>query len=119
MDDDKNKNQKTSTGLDQNIAAMLSYILGFITGIIFLIIEKENKFVRFHAMQSIVVFGAIFLIGLVIGWVPIIGWLIGALISPISLVIWIILLMKSYKNEWYEFPIAGKIAKEQVDKINL
>lgn len=116
---DNNKNQKTSIGLEQNIAAMLSYILGFITGIIFLLVEKENKFVRFHAMQSIVVFGAIFLIGVVIGWVPIIGWLIGALISPIALVIWIILLIKSYKNEWYEFPIAGKIAKEQVNKINL
>ncbi|NBI07952.1 DUF4870 domain-containing protein [Senegalia massiliensis] len=116
---DNNKNQKTSIGLEQNIAAMLSYILGFITGIIFLLVEKENKFVRFHAMQSIVVFGAIFLIGVVIGWVPIIGWLIGALSSPIILVIWIILLIKSYKNEWYEFPIAGKIAKEQVNKINL
>ncbi|WP_130806219.1 DUF4870 domain-containing protein [Senegalia massiliensis] len=119
MDNNKNKNQKTSTGLDQNVAAMLSYILGFITGIIFLVIEKENKFVRFHAMQSIVVFGALFVIGFFIAWVPIIGALIGALMSPITLVIWIILVMKSYKNEWYEFPIAGKIAKEQVEKINL
>ncbi|MGO1478964.1 DUF4870 domain-containing protein [Senegalia sp. (in: firmicutes)] len=117
MDDDKSK--KTSSGLDQNIAAMLSYVFGFITGIIFLVIEKENKFIRFHAMQSIIISGAIFVVGIVIGWIPIIGWLISLLLAPISFVIWIILLIKAYKNEWYEFPIAGKIAKEQVNKINL
>ena len=51
--------QKTSTGLQPNLAGLLCYILGWITGIVFLILEKENKFVKFHAMQSIIVFGGI------------------------------------------------------------
>ena len=51
--------EKTSTGLTENVAGLLCYILGWITGIIFLILEPDNKFVRFHAIQSIIVFGII------------------------------------------------------------
>ena len=47
--------EKTSTGLDENVAGLLCYILGWITGIVFLVIEPDNKFVRFHALQSIIV----------------------------------------------------------------
>jgi len=54
--------EKTSTGLQENIAGLLCYVLGWVTGIIFLFIEKENKFVRFHAVQSIVVFGVLSII---------------------------------------------------------
>ena len=50
---------KTSTGLDENIAGLLCYVLGWISGIIFFLLESENKFVRFHAVQSIVTFGII------------------------------------------------------------
>lgn len=117
--DENSQKTKSSTGLEPNIAAMLSYLLGFITGIIFLVIEKNDKFVRFHALQSIIVSGALFLVSTVLGWIPIIGWLIVFFLGPIGFIIWILLLYKAYKGQWYEFPIAGKIAKEQVDKINL
>ncbi|MDP3142898.1 MAG: hypothetical protein Q8N14_02985, partial [Candidatus Omnitrophota bacterium] len=56
---------KTSTGIEPKVAGLLSYLLGFITGVIFLLIEKENKFVRFHALQSIIVFGFLFVLGLI------------------------------------------------------
>jgi uncharacterized membrane protein len=49
---------KTSTGMEQNLEGLLCYVLGWLTGIIFLLLEKDNKFVRFHAIQSILVFGA-------------------------------------------------------------
>jgi len=45
---------KTALGIDENIEGLLCYVLGFITGILFLVLEKDNKFIRFHAMQSIV-----------------------------------------------------------------
>ena len=45
--------EKATFGLDENIASALTYVLTFLTGIIFILVEKENKTVRFHAMQSI------------------------------------------------------------------
>ena len=50
----------TDTGIKPNVAALLAYLLGFVSGLVLILIEKNNKFVRFHAMQSIVVFGVIF-----------------------------------------------------------
>lgn len=111
-----NNNNNTSSGMQSNIAATLSYLFGFITGIIFLVIEKDDEFVRFHAMQSIVVSAIITVITVVIGWIPIIGWLIALLIGPISFILWIVLMYKAYNNEWFELPIAGKIARDQVKK---
>lgn len=64
---------KTALGIDENIEGLLCYVLGFITGILFLVLEKDNKFVRFHAMQSIVTFLAFFVVSMVIGFIPILG----------------------------------------------
>ena len=65
--------EKTSTGLDENIAGLLCYVLGWISGLVFILIEKENKFVRFHAIQSIIVFGAITVASFILSWIPFIG----------------------------------------------
>lgn len=113
----ENKPTNSSTGLQSNVAGMLCYLVGFISGIIFLIIEKEDSFVRFHAMQSTILSGALFLFSLVIGWIPIIGWIISILLSPVSLVLWIVLMVKAYKNELYELPVIGEIARNQINKI--
>ena len=64
---------KTSTGLTENVAGLLCYVLGWVSGIVFLIIEPENKFVRFHAFQSIIVFGLISLVGIVFSPIPILA----------------------------------------------
>ncbi|MBM3150360.1 MAG: hypothetical protein FJZ88_10120, partial [Chloroflexi bacterium] len=84
---------KSSTGLEENIAGLLCYVLGWVTGLIFFLIEKDSKFVRFHAMQSIIVFGVLCVAGIIIGWIPIIGQVIGGLISLLALVLWIILMV--------------------------
>ncbi len=98
--------EKTSTGLQENIAGLLCYVLGWITGIIFLIIEKDNKTVRFHAWQSIFVFGALTILGLI----PVINWVIGI----IGLILWILLMYKAYKGVKYKIPWAGNMAEKQV-----
>ncbi len=104
---------KTSTGLQQNIAGLLCYILGWVTGIIFLLIEKENKFVRFHAIQSIVVSVAFMVIGIILGFIPIIGWIIGWLLGIVGFILWIFLMYKAYQGQMYKLPIAGDIAEKQ------
>lgn len=105
---------KTALGINENIEGVLCYILGFITGILFLILEKENKFVRFHAMQSIVTFLPLFVIAMVIGSIPIIGWAISMLIGLLELILWILLMVKAYQGEKYKLPIAGDFAEKQL-----
>jgi uncharacterized membrane protein len=103
---------KTSIGMSANVEALLSYLLGFITGIIFYLIEKENKFVRFHAMQSIVTFGGLWVLSMVLMIIPVIGWGIASLIYILEIILWIILMIKAYQGEYFKLPIAGEIAEK-------
>jgi len=100
----------TSLGMKPNVAALLSYLAGILTGIIFYLLEKENKFVRFHAMQSIIVFGFFFVLNIVLGFIPVIGWSLMPLVGIVQLILWIILMVKAYKGEHFKLPIVGDIA---------
>lgn len=107
--------EKTSTGLEANLAAALSYLVGFVTGIIFLVVEKENRFVRFHALQSTILFAGIVLIDIVLQIVPILGALLVIfLVIPVSAVLWLVLMFKAYQGEEFRLPIVGPIAAERV-----
>ncbi len=105
---------KTSSGLEENVAGLLCYILGWVTGLVFILIEQENKFVRFHAMQSIVVFGAITVVAFVFGWIPIIGGIISWILWILGLVLWIVLMVKAYQGAKYKVPWAGNLAEKWV-----
>jgi len=106
----------TSTGLQENIAALLSYLLGWVTGLIFYLLEPNNKFVRFHAIQSIIVFGTFTLLGIILGWIPFIGTFIWSLISLLAFILWIILMVKAYQGVKYKLPIAGNLAEKWAEK---
>jgi uncharacterized membrane protein len=108
--------EASSTGLDPNIAGLLCYLVGFITGVVFLIIEKENRFVRFHAYQSLAVFGALFVLSLAVGVIPVIGTLVRILLAPVCLILWIVLMVKAYQGERFKLPVAGDWAEEQSGK---
>ena len=112
--------------MQENVAGLLCYILGWLTGIIFLLIDKR-PFVRFHAAQSIVVFGALFLIRIVLifaitisgsffGFWAIYG-LISLLVSLATLAAWIILMVMAYQGKMFEVPIAAGIAKSMAGKV--
>jgi len=105
---------KSSTGLDANLAAALCYLLGFITGIVFLAVEKENKFVRFHAAQSTITFAALFVVMVVLGAVPFVGWILSLFLWLATLVLWLILLIKAFQGEWFKLPLVGDVAERQV-----
>ena len=105
---------KTSMGMEPNVAGLLCYVLGWVTGLIFFLMEKENKFVRFHAMQSIVVFGAISVVTYILSFIPFIGWIISGLLGVLAFVLWIILMIKAYQGERYKLPWAGNFAERQV-----
>jgi len=103
---------KTSTGMQANLAALLSYLVGFISGIVFYLIEKDNKFVRFHAMQSIIVFGFLFVLGFILPFIPFLGWMLMPFLWIFNVVLWILLMVKAYQGERFKLPIAGDIAEK-------
>jgi len=103
---------KTSLGMEQNVEGLLCYVVGWVTGIIFLILEKDNKFVRFHAIQSIIVFGAINIVAVIFGWIPVIGWIISSLLGVLAFILWIVLMVKAYQGQMFKLPIAGDIAEK-------
>jgi uncharacterized membrane protein len=100
----------------ENVAGLLCYALGWITGLIFFFIDKR-PFVRFHAAQSIVVFGGLTIIRVALGMVFIAG---GAsfgfgllwLVSILGFVLWILLMIKAYQGERYRLPIAADLADQ-------
>jgi uncharacterized membrane protein len=103
---------RSSTGLDENVAGLLCYLFGFITGIIFLVVEKESKFVKFHAMQSTITFLSLFVVSVILGFIPIIGLLVYP-IWILSLILWLLLMIKALRGERYALPIVGKMAEEK------
>ena len=109
---DENKN--TMLGVTENLEALLCYALGWVTGLIFLLLEQKNAFVRFHAMQSLVTFLALFIISAVVGFIPVLGVLVGLILWPLGVVLWIVLMVKAYKGERYKLPMIGDFVEQQL-----
>ena len=118
---------KTALGLEPNVAALLAYLFGWVGGLVFFLTEKENKFVRFAAMQSILLsVGAMVLywvLGVVIAALAFATYGLGALLGLLMpllgvgfLVVWIMLMVKAYNGEEWELPVVGKIARNAVNK---
>ncbi len=112
MVEEKKDLGETSIGMQPNMAGLLSYLLGWITGLIFYLVEKKNKFVRFHAMQSIIVFGGIAVLNIVFLVIPVLGILLSLLLSILGIVLWVLLMIKAYQGEFFKLPIAGDIAEK-------
>lgn len=107
--------EKTTTGLPKNTAAALSYVMGPVTGIIFLLLEKD-PFIRFHAAQSIVVIG-----GLTILWMVLPFTIILLPFTPLVFVglfiLWLMLIYKAWQGDEWEVPFIGKFARSLVKKV--
>ena len=116
------------TGLQPNVAAGVAALFPLVGGLIFLVLEKKNAFVRFHAMQSVFLGGAIFAASIavqILVWiflhVPLIGWLLALLLGigfwVISLgwfVVYVIAVVKAFSNKEWEIPILGPLARKQL-----
>jgi uncharacterized membrane protein len=109
------------TGLTDNVAGMLAYFT-IIPAIIFLVIEpyNRNRFVRFHAWQSIFFNVAWWILwfGLrIVAHIPFLGWMtifLWPLVGLAGLIIWIILVIKANQGQTYKLPVIGDLAQQQV-----
>lgn len=120
----------TETGLEPNVAGALAYVLGVLTGVLFFVLERDNEFVRFHAAQSIVVFGALFVasVGLslfstltsaglgggagffVFGLLSLFVSLVWFAVGVAGFVLWLYLIVRAYQGETPRIPVAAGIA---------
>jgi len=107
---------ESSTGLSANVAGLLCYVLGWITGIIFVVLEKKSTFVKFHAWQSIMTFGVLTVAQLVLGWIPFVGWILVPLIGILMFVLWLILIIQAGTGKMWKVPWAGDWAEKQISK---
>ncbi len=120
----------TQTGLSENVAGLLCYVLGWITGLIFLLIDKR-PFVRFHAAQSLIAFGALQIISIILtmgfvggsvfsgafSWSAFGFWItMRHLVVLIAFIAWIVGMIKAYQHERFRFPIVADFADQIVGK---
>ncbi len=106
----------SSTGMKANVAGLLCYLFAWIGGLIFYLIETKSQFVRFHAAQSVIVFGSITLVTMVFGFIPFLGWAINGFLGLLAFVLWLVLMIKAYQGEKYKLPIAGDLAEKWAAK---
>jgi uncharacterized membrane protein len=101
--------------LDVSLAAALSYSLGAVTGILFLIIDKDRPFVRFHAMQSTVFSIVASVLALMLFGVPLVGRVLYVLAIIGAVVVWIRLMFRALRGDRYKLPYIGDFVEHQVD----
>lgn len=104
----------TRSGLEPTIAGALSYLLGFVTGILFFILEKDNPFVRFHALQSTIFFGALFVVMVFFSIIPILGFLVNFLLGLCAFVVWLFIMIKAAQGVAFKLPVVGDIAERNI-----
>jgi uncharacterized membrane protein len=119
--------QPAASGLSENVAGLLCYLLGWLTGIIFLLIDKR-PFVRFHAAQSIVVFGILHVLQIILTFLWVgsgayygsgfgLHFMLSSLVSLITFVAWIVLMVMAYQGKRFEVPVAAGIANSLAGKV--
>jgi len=114
----------SSMGMQPNVAAGLSYVFGWVTGLIFFLVEKQNRFVRFHAMQSILFFGGLSVLSIVLQVVtglniPFISFLTlcaNGLVGIVGLVGWIVLLINGFQGKYFKLPVIGDYAEKYANQ---
>lgn len=121
--------EKTTLGMDQNIEALLCYVGTWITGIVFFVLETENRFVRFHALQSLIAFGLISVIFIATSiltsiftfFLPfslpilILITIINVVLGGLSFVLWVLLMVKAYQGSWFKLPVIGDIVEKRIN----
>jgi uncharacterized membrane protein len=115
-----------NTGMSENMASALCYLFTIVTGVLFLVLApyNQNRTIRFHAFQAIFFFVSAFIVGfgmfilsLVLGFLPVVGWIISLLIHICLwlgyFIVWLLLMYKAYNNEMWVLPIIGPLAQKQ------
>jgi uncharacterized membrane protein len=108
--------ERTSMGMRARTAGWLSYLGSWVTGLIFLLLERENRFVRFHAMQSLLFFGPMGILTAVFSQIAFLSS-IAAGLWFVSFICWIVLMVKAARGRYYKLPIIGDYAEKWANSL--
>lgn len=103
--------ERSTTGLDPHLVGALAYLLGFVSGILLLVLEKDSPFVRFHAIQSTLFFLGVLLANVVLVALPL-TWLFAPLFVLSVVGVWLFLMFKAVTGYRYHLPYVGDIAAD-------
>ena len=120
---------ESSTGMSANVAGLLCYLATWITGIVFVVLEKKSTFVKFHAWQSIMTFGVLTVVQIILSIIGAIAWttspfggawraasVLGVIVWVITVGLWIALMIFAYQGKMWKVPGAGNWAEKQANK---
>jgi len=110
--------EATSLGMRARTAGLLCYLFGWVSGLIFFLLERENHFVRFHAMQSLLFFGILSVLEGIFSYLPFfgpIGWALGI----VMFIGWIVMMVKAHRGEYYKLPLFGDLAERLIGQIRV
>lgn len=113
---------KSSTGLDPKVAVLLAYLFSWLGGLIFFLIEKENKFVKWNALQALILgiiqIASIIVISFILGLIPYIGWFffswVGWLIAVVAWIFGIIAIVMGFQGKSFRIPIASVLTDKYI-----
>ena len=110
--------ERTGLGMKARTAGWLCYLFAWVTGLIFFLLERESRFVRFHAMQSILFFGILGVLEWVFSRLPYFGTIGGAL-GVVMFIGWIVMMVKAHRGEYYKIPFFGDLAERLIGQIRM
>jgi uncharacterized membrane protein len=111
--------EMTSMGMRARTAGLLCYLFGWVGGLVFFLLERENRFVRFHAIQSILFFGSMSILGWVCSYFPYVLFGIGGVVGLISFIGWIVLMVAAHRGRYYRLPLFGYYAEKLMNQLKI
>ena len=108
-----------SMGMRARTAGLLCYLFGWVGGLVFFMLERQNRFVRFHAIQSILFFGSMSILGWVCSYFPYVLFGIGGVVGLISFIGWIVLMVAAHRGRYYRLPLFGYYAEKLMNQLKI
>lgn len=111
--------EMTSMGMRARTAGLLCYLFFWVGGLIFLLLEPRNRFVRFHAAQSLLFFGAMSILGWICSSFPFALFGLGGIVGLASFIAWIVLMVAAHRGRYYKLPLFGDLAERLMNRVTL
>ncbi len=111
--------EMTSIGMRARTAGLLCYLFSWVGGLVFFLLERENRFVRFHAIQSMLFFGSMSILGWVCSYFPFAFFGLGGVVGLVSFIGWIVLMVAAHRGRYYKLPLFGYYAEKLANQLKM